>query len=276
MVGPVVDEIIEPIVEMEEQEVNEEWLMATVTSPPMPVVPPPSTYEVGGLSTATAKGQSFTLLALGFRVSDAEVADDIAIWEIDSRVSAVEGQVIMGEPLSPDRMFDFPMDKPKPHPAYDFFAPRPLPGRADGGPLVDEIVEPIVEVEEQVIPLVIDMDEDIAMLFGDGDFSDDDSEGFKDEDEVWEVNEEWLMAPITPPLMPVVPPPSTYETWTAYTEGDTGGAESTYYGPKGRGDFQIKLAGEGIIGSCIAERFTDSAAAEIIAAEFCALCAMCF
>nr|GEZ43067.1 hypothetical protein [Tanacetum cinerariifolium] len=118
---------------------------------------------------------------------------------------------IMGEPLSPDRMFDFPMDELKPHPAYDFFTPGPLPGRADGGPLVDEIAEPIVEVEEQVIPLVIDMDEDIAMLFGDGDFSDDDSEGFKDEEEVWEVNEEWLMAPITPPLMPVVPLPSTYE-----------------------------------------------------------------
>ncbi|GKF77933.1 hypothetical protein Tco_0230403 [Tanacetum coccineum] len=49
------------------------------------------------------------------------------------------------------------------------------------------------------------------MLFDDGDFSDDDSEGFKDEDEVWEVNEEWLMAPVTPPSMPVVPPPSTYE-----------------------------------------------------------------
>ncbi|GKD99516.1 hypothetical protein Tco_1387500, partial [Tanacetum coccineum] len=31
---------------------------------------------------------------------------------------------IMGEPLSPDRVFNFPMDEP--HPAYDFFAPRPL------------------------------------------------------------------------------------------------------------------------------------------------------
>nr|GEY64838.1 hypothetical protein [Tanacetum cinerariifolium] len=36
----------------------------------------------------------------------------------------------MGEPLSPDRVFDFPMDKPKPHPAYDFFVPEPLPGYA--------------------------------------------------------------------------------------------------------------------------------------------------
>ncbi|GKE00580.1 hypothetical protein Tco_1388563 [Tanacetum coccineum] len=32
----------------------------------------------------------------------------------------------MGEPLSPDHVFDFPMDEPESHPAYDFFAPRPL------------------------------------------------------------------------------------------------------------------------------------------------------
>ncbi|GJR99012.1 reverse transcriptase domain-containing protein [Tanacetum coccineum] len=39
---------------------------------------------------------------------------------------------VMGEPLSPDRVFvfDFPVDEPKPHPAYDFFAPGPLPGYA--------------------------------------------------------------------------------------------------------------------------------------------------
>ncbi|GKG09501.1 hypothetical protein Tco_0338247, partial [Tanacetum coccineum] len=47
-------------------------------------------------------------------------------------------------------------------------------------------------------------DEDIDMLFGDDDFEDDASEGF-DEEEVWEVNEDWLMAPVTPSLMPVVP-----------------------------------------------------------------------
>ncbi|GKF13444.1 hypothetical protein Tco_0054906, partial [Tanacetum coccineum] len=150
---------------------------------------------------------------------------------------------IMGEPLSPDRVFDFPMDEPEPHPAYDFFAPGPLPGYASNpnnnnrwikadvpllgelgaevdepmvDPVIDELVEPIaspvvVEAEEQVIALVVDMDEDLSMLFGDDDFSDDDSKGFKDEEEVWEVNEEWLMASITPPSMPVVPPPSTYE-----------------------------------------------------------------
>ncbi|GKC01203.1 hypothetical protein Tco_0987339 [Tanacetum coccineum] len=127
----------------------------------------------------------------------------------------------MGEPLSPDRVFDFPMDEPEPHPAYDFFAPGPLPKYAGNpnnnngwieadvpllaelgaeadesmvGSLVGEIAKPIVEMEEQV------------------------------EEEVWEVNEEWLMAPVTPPLMPVVPPPSTYEVGgpsTAAAEGQT-------------------------------------------------------
>ncbi|GJW45540.1 hypothetical protein Tco_0077186 [Tanacetum coccineum] len=117
----------------------------------------------------------------------------------------------MGEPLSPDHVFDFPMDKPEPHPVYDFFAPGQLPGYAGNpnnnngwieaevpllgelgaeedepmvGPVVGEIAEPEVEMEEQVIALVIDMEEDIAMLFGDGNFSDDDSEGFEDEEGV--------------------------------------------------------------------------------------------
>nr|GEU41917.1 hypothetical protein [Tanacetum cinerariifolium] len=126
----------------------------------------------------------------------------------------------MGEHLSPDCMFDFPMDKPKPHPAYDLFTPGPLPGYASNpnnnnngwieadvplleelraeadelmvGLVVDEIAEPIVEMEEQ------------------------------DEEEVWEVNEEWLMAPVTPPLMSVVPLLSTYEVSDAeMTDGIT-------------------------------------------------------
>ncbi|GJS59907.1 hypothetical protein Tco_0654691 [Tanacetum coccineum] len=136
----------------------------------------------------------------------------------------------MGEPLSPDRVFKFLVDEPEPHPAYDFFAPGLLPGYAGNlnnnsrwieadvpllgelgvvadepmvSPIVEEIFEPIFKAGEQMIALVVDMDEDIAMLFGDDDFEDDDSEGF-DEEEVWKVNEEWLMAPVTPPLMPAV------------------------------------------------------------------------
>nr|GEU63112.1 hypothetical protein [Tanacetum cinerariifolium] len=49
------------------------------------------------------------------------------------------------------------------------------------------------------------------MLFSIDDFSDDNYEGFEDDVEVWEVNKEWLMALVTPPSMPVVPPPITYE-----------------------------------------------------------------
>ncbi|GKA83323.1 hypothetical protein Tco_0804918 [Tanacetum coccineum] len=88
----------------------------------MPVMAPPSTYEVGGPSTAVAEGHSLTLLAPGvpvppsmiedlctrmgnleyghgqlvkkvITVSDAEVADGIAIGDIGLRVSAIEGQV---------------------------------------------------------------------------------------------------------------------------------------------------------------------------------------
>nr|GEV37822.1 hypothetical protein [Tanacetum cinerariifolium] len=78
------------------------------------------------------------------------------------------------------------------------------------GPRVNEIAEPIIEMEEQMIAPMIDVKEDIAMLFGDIDFSHDDSEKVEEE-EIWEVNEEWLMAPITPPLVPAVQPPSVYE-----------------------------------------------------------------
>nr|GFD02566.1 hypothetical protein [Tanacetum cinerariifolium] len=37
---------------------------------------------------------------------------------------------------------------------------------------------------KQMVALVVDMKEDLAMLFGDDDFSDDDFEGFVDDEEV--------------------------------------------------------------------------------------------
>ncbi|GKF73624.1 hypothetical protein Tco_0219956 [Tanacetum coccineum] len=155
----------------------------------------------------------------------------------------------MGEPLSPDRVFDFPVDEPEPHPAYDFFAPEPLPGYAGNpnnnnvplfgelrvvvdepmvGPIVDEVVEPVVKAEEPVVALVVDMDEDIAMLFGDDDFSNDDSGGVEEE-KVWEVNEEWLMAPVTPPPMPVVQPPSIYEVGGPFIAAAEGPSSPTQH-----------------------------------------------
>nr|GFA23446.1 hypothetical protein [Tanacetum cinerariifolium] len=156
----------------------------------------------------------------------------------------------MGEPLSPYRVFDFPEDELEPHPAYDFFSPAPLPGYAGNPnnnngclaaddyvlgeleamvdeqmviPAIEEVTELVAEAdEEQVIALVVDMEEgqmdvlmidmgeDLAMLYGENDEFENDYEGV-DEEEAWEVNEEWLMAPVTPPLVPAVQPPSIYE-----------------------------------------------------------------
>nr|GEZ09025.1 hypothetical protein [Tanacetum cinerariifolium] len=156
----------------------------------------------------------------------------------------------MDEPLSPDRIFNFPEDELEPHPAYDFFAPALLPGYASNlnhnngwlaaddyllgeleamvgeqmvVPASEEVAEPVAKAEEEwAIALVddieegqmdvpmIDMEEDLAVLFGEYDDFENDSEGV-DEEEAWEVNEEWLMAPVTPPTVPVVQPPSVYK-----------------------------------------------------------------
>ncbi|GKA16562.1 hypothetical protein Tco_0696309 [Tanacetum coccineum] len=40
---------------------------------------------------------------------------------------------------------------------------------------------------------------------------DEDDEDEDDNEDGWDVDDEWLMAPVTPPLMPVVPPPSTFK-----------------------------------------------------------------
>nr|GFA66990.1 hypothetical protein [Tanacetum cinerariifolium] len=98
-----------------------EWLMAPVT-PLRATMTVSSTYEVGGLSTSAIEGPSFPLPATGLpvpptviedlgtrlgnleyrhgvltrkmeEVSDAEVADSIAIGEIHPRVATVEEQV---------------------------------------------------------------------------------------------------------------------------------------------------------------------------------------
>ncbi|GJZ21199.1 hypothetical protein Tco_0558238 [Tanacetum coccineum] len=63
-------------------------------------------------------------------------------------------------------------------------------------PAIEEVAEPVVEAEEeQVIALVVDMEE----------------EQMDAPEEVWEVNEELLIAYTTPPTMLAVPPPSVYE-----------------------------------------------------------------
>nr|GEV54960.1 hypothetical protein [Tanacetum cinerariifolium] len=164
------------------------------------------------------------------------------------------GVLQSGKSLSPDCVFDFPEDVPEPHPAYDFFAPGPLPGYAGNPnnnngwleaddyllgeleamvdepmviPAIDEVAKPVAEAEEQMAAPVMDMEKDLVALFGedddfeDDDFSDDDFGGVEKE-EVWEVNEEWLMAPVTPPPVPVVQPSSVYEVGGPYTTAAEG------------------------------------------------------
>nr|GEU49052.1 hypothetical protein [Tanacetum cinerariifolium] len=56
-------------------EVNKEWLMAPVTLPSMPVMPPPSNYKVGGPCTAATKGHSLALATPGFLVPPSVIED---------------------------------------------------------------------------------------------------------------------------------------------------------------------------------------------------------
>nr|GEZ05719.1 hypothetical protein [Tanacetum cinerariifolium] len=100
----------------------------------------------------------------------------------------------MAEPLSPNHVFDFSDDELELHLAYGFFAPGPLPGYANDPnnhngwidadvPLLRELgvvadgqmVSPVADepiVDEEAAPR-IDMDEDLAALFGDAAFDDD-------------------------------------------------------------------------------------------------------
>nr|GEW01214.1 putative reverse transcriptase domain-containing protein [Tanacetum cinerariifolium] len=72
--------------------------MAPVTPPSMPMMPSPSTYEVGGPSTLAAEGQSFTLPAPGFPVPSPVNEDWHPYGEIGLRVSVIEGHAQVGVP----------------------------------------------------------------------------------------------------------------------------------------------------------------------------------
>nr|GEV76957.1 hypothetical protein [Tanacetum cinerariifolium] len=103
------------------------------------------------------------------------------------------------------------------HPAYDFFTPGPLPGYACNPNNINGWIEADVPLlgklgKEQMVALVMDVEEGLAVLFSDDEDSvDDDSEVPEGDEEVWEMNKEWLMAPVTPSSMPAVPPPGSYE-----------------------------------------------------------------
>nr|GEX76609.1 hypothetical protein [Tanacetum cinerariifolium] len=119
---PMVDpEVNEEVMDGDDCDVEDEWLMAPVT-PPRATMMAPRTYEVGGPSTAPTEGPSFPLLVHGLpvpptviedlgtrvgnleykhgvvrrkmeEVSDAVVADSITIGEIHPRVAVVGEQV---------------------------------------------------------------------------------------------------------------------------------------------------------------------------------------
>nr|GEU89470.1 hypothetical protein [Tanacetum cinerariifolium] len=115
------DEELNEFMDDDQEKEVEEWLIALVT-PPRATVTVPSTYEVGGPSTATPMGHPLTTMASGVAtqpqvivdlcvrmsnleyrheelvkkmeiVSDAEMADSIAVGEIHPRVTTLEGQV---------------------------------------------------------------------------------------------------------------------------------------------------------------------------------------
>nr|GEY10582.1 hypothetical protein [Tanacetum cinerariifolium] len=114
-------EVNKEVIDDDDWDVEEEWLMAPVT-PPRATMTASSTYEVGDPSTALTEGPSFPLPVPGLpvpptviedlgtrvgnleykhrvvtrkieEVSDAVVADNIAIGEIHPRVAAVGEQV---------------------------------------------------------------------------------------------------------------------------------------------------------------------------------------
>ncbi|GKG46192.1 hypothetical protein Tco_0501038, partial [Tanacetum coccineum] len=51
-------------------------------------------------------------------------------------------------------------------------------------PVVDEIAKPIIKMGEQMVALVVDMEGDLAMLFGDDDSSNDSLDDDEDDEEV--------------------------------------------------------------------------------------------
>ncbi|GKA03193.1 hypothetical protein Tco_0675974 [Tanacetum coccineum] len=119
--------------------------------------------------------------------------------------------------------------------------------------------------EGQIDVPVIDIEEDLAALFGDDDFKDDASDRF-DEEEVWEVNEEWLMDPTIPPPMLAIPLPSVYEVGgpsTAAAEGPSFPhlALGLPVPPFVIEDLITRL-GVGLTDRCAVERHVDPAAAD--------------
>nr|GEW81078.1 hypothetical protein [Tanacetum cinerariifolium] len=108
----------------------------------------------------------------------------------------------IGKPLSPDRVFDFSIDEQEPHLAYAFFAREPLPDYV-GNPnntngWIEAEVPLLGELGKMGEPLGAEaykpMVHQVVIEFAEPIVEGEDQIGFEDDEEVWTVNEEWLIA----------------------------------------------------------------------------------
>ncbi|GJZ25871.1 hypothetical protein Tco_0570124 [Tanacetum coccineum] len=118
--------------------------------------------QKGGTSTAAAQGHTLAFPAHGFPVPS------LMIEDLSTRIGNLEyghGQLVK-KVIKADVPLLGELGSEVDEPMVAL--------------VIDKAAEPIAKMEEQVIALVIDMEEDLAMLFGDDDdFSDDDFEGFE-------------------------------------------------------------------------------------------------
>ncbi|GKA04417.1 hypothetical protein Tco_0677198 [Tanacetum coccineum] len=150
-----------------------------------------------------------------FIITIPETANKFAIKGVYAR-ACLDGMMrgcqriwtVMDVPPSPDRVFDFPVAEPKPHPAYDFFAPGSIlrydkaPDNMnrwieEDGPLRADLVEPVVDlvIDDMMAPME-NPDKDVDMLMEEDD-EDGDDEGEDDKDG-WEVGGPSIAAPRPP------------------------------------------------------------------------------
>ncbi|GJW97270.1 hypothetical protein Tco_0179078, partial [Tanacetum coccineum] len=113
---------------------------------------------------------------------------------------------VMDVSQSPEGVFDFPVTKPEPEPTPKQ-AQVEAPVNMNGW--IEWDVSLLGEINVPIENLNGNPDEDVDMLMDDDDEDDDDDDNGNEDG--WEVDDKWLMAPVTPPLIPVVPPPSTFK-----------------------------------------------------------------
>ncbi|GJZ94609.1 hypothetical protein Tco_0666812 [Tanacetum coccineum] len=191
---PLGGEMDEPMVDLKFDEMDDdvwdqddEWLMAPMM-PPRDTVTVSSTYEVRGPSTATLVGHPLTVMALGVAtqphviddlciqmdnleyrhgvlmrkietVSDAEVANSIAIGEIHPRVTTIEGQI-----NSNQREDEFHDDNPPPPPPVTPIQQAPHILSTIKLPILKKYPEDLEQVDEFDLE-EMDLKWQVAMIF---------------------------------------------------------------------------------------------------------------